>query len=271
MKKQITITLILFLIATVAFVSVPEANCAGSATIRLVPSTSTLNNSLIGQEITVNITIENVQKLSIWAANIKWDPTVLNFTKAVQGSFLTSVGSTFFPFASSLDAYSRGEIPEVSSALLSTSSANGSGTLLAMTFKVLSAKTTEIKLNVTTLGEPSDPSSDEPLGYNPPIAHTDYGVTLTAETSSPTPGTSTTPAASPSEIPTESPATSPTVAPSATNSPLPAGTQSPNYSATPTNTDSPSGLSTDILIIVGAGAVVAVVVGLGAFMQRRKQ
>jgi hypothetical protein len=266
-KRRFAIALILVLIATAFFTTIPQrSNAADNATLRLVPSTTELTSSMVGQTITVNLTIQNVQKLWQWAAELTWDPTVLNFTKLEEGPFLSSIGSTIFPFAAD-EATRNGHIREVSSTLMSTSTANGSGLLMTITYKVVSAKATEITLNVTSLKEPSDPNAADP--YNPPIAHTDYGTTLTSSSATPTPTTSPSPTILPTETPSANSSPSPTVTTLPTNLPSSTASQS-QTTTTSTNDSSSGGISNEILIIVGAGAVVAVVIGIGAWVQRKK-
>jgi hypothetical protein len=260
--RQIALALILLLSINVSIAALSDySNAAGTASISMVPSSSELTSSLIGQTLTVNLTIQNVQNLWQWATEITWDPQVLNYSSAQEGPFLSSAGQTLFPFVAD-EAARNGHIRDVSSTVMSTSSANGSGTLLMLNFKVIAAIQTTINFNVTYLLAPYN----ETLQENPSIPFTKSNLTLTASATEPTP--TVTPSASPSTSPTATPSESPSTSPTATT--VPSGTQSPEPSSTPTGTASPSGLSSEVLIIVGAGAVIAVVIGLGAFMQRRK-
>jgi hypothetical protein len=261
-KIYFAFAIALILLGSEALLFTQNATAVDPAIIRLVPSVSELNNSMIGQTITVNLTIQNVQKLWSWTAAITWDPTVLNCTKIQEGSFLSDVGTTLFP----PPVTETGKIREATSTMLSTDTANGNGTLLIITYKVLSVKTTELSLNVSRLREPSDPQSQ--TEYFPPITHTDYGTSLTAATVSPTPTTTIEPTPIPTETPETSPSNPPTETISPSISPSPSASLTPSTSLIPT--DSTGSVSRDVLIIVGAGAVIAVVVGLGAFIQRRK-
>jgi len=119
-------------------------------TISINPSSSTLSQSQIGTSFQINISISDVTNLWSWKVRLNWNPDVLNVTNVEEGPFLKSVGATLFPPPPQRDGY----LTEVSSTLLSNSSASGAGILAAVTFKVLASGQSDITLNETELLQP---------------------------------------------------------------------------------------------------------------------
>jgi hypothetical protein len=123
----------------------------------------------------------------MWTVGLQWDPSILQMQdNMVEGSFLKSGGGTLFVTAP-INA-SHGYIPEMTSSYLSTKHADGSGTLVTVSFKLLALGNSKIEIiNPVLLG------SLNATFENPPIPFTTINATLSMiATPTPTP-TSTSP------------------------------------------------------------------------------
>jgi len=144
------------IILTIAFASVICMISVGSVradgtVISISPSSDTIPQSQIGTDFVVNISISTVTNLWSWAANLNWNPSVLNFTKISEGPFLKNAGNTFFAptFPQS------GSLPDISDTVYPTNrSFSGSGVLATVIFKILAAGQSDITLSHTNLWLP---------------------------------------------------------------------------------------------------------------------
>jgi len=120
----------------------------------------------LGENFTIGITVTDVTNLWEWCVAISWDPSVLNLAAYNQGTFLKTVGSTFWtPIPPS--ALANGTISQMACTSLSIpeAGATGSGTLATLTFTILKTVATQITLSNTSMLAPETGSS----GYHPPI------------------------------------------------------------------------------------------------------
>jgi archaellum component FlaF (FlaF/FlaG flagellin family) len=53
-------------------------------------------NLKVGDEVNLNLTITNVDKLNSWSLNFTWDPNILNLTSTSEGEFLQSISEKTF-------------------------------------------------------------------------------------------------------------------------------------------------------------------------------
>ena len=144
------------IILSIAFVSAICLSFVGSArcdatVISINPSSQTLPQSRIGTNYQIDINISDVANLWQWKVRLNWNPSVLNFIRVDEGTFLNSSGSTLFLNASARSGY----VPEISDTLLENTSTSGSGLLAIVTFKVLAAGQSDITLNETLLTHPT--------------------------------------------------------------------------------------------------------------------
>jgi cell division septation protein DedD len=251
MKAKSFVPFILLLVLLSSFL-VFTANAEATPVMKFSPTDIQLSEPQIGSELQVNVTVENVNNLWQWATAVIWDPAVLNLTRVEEGEFLKSLGSgTLFP---PLPNIQPGLIPEMSCTVLAPSTANGSGVLAKLTFKILSVQQSTIKLNQTQLYNPATVLPNGTI-QNFPISHTKMDAQITVVQPSPSPTPSATAEPSPTPTPTAEP--SPTAA--ATPSPTP---------TTPANAEPEPELTTVYAIVI-AGAVMAGLVAI-AVMTRRK-
>lgn len=139
-----------------------------SATLTIDPTSLQLPASQVGQTVSVNITVSNIQNLWAWALDdLKFNANVLNLTQVTEGPFLKNGGQTLFIWTSTDTAMiQKGDIPEISDTLLANTGINGTGTIATLTFQILSSGTSQIAFTQTTLLSPSEIGS---TGTNVPI------------------------------------------------------------------------------------------------------
>ena len=88
----------------------------------------------IGKTITFTLHVDSVTDLWSWDIALQWDPTVLSFVSATEGSMLKTGGSTIFLAA---PATSSGTLPDCSDTQLYTPGQTGSGDLAVFTFTII--------------------------------------------------------------------------------------------------------------------------------------
>jgi len=126
-EKLVGLALAFMLALSVLMVGISFAQ---AATIAIEPG---FVAAMIGDTVTFNITVYNVQDLNSWQLKIKYDANVLEFPPQVtEGPFLKDVGTTSFNVKPS---FTYGYV-EVACALLTATGASGSGVLASFTAKV---------------------------------------------------------------------------------------------------------------------------------------
>jgi len=91
----------------------------------------------IGQQITVNINVSNIQNLWTWGLGLKWDPTVLNCTGFYEGEFLKRGGSTLWMEGSINNTLGRTDTPYGCTLQSGGNPVSGSGQLAYATFEIV--------------------------------------------------------------------------------------------------------------------------------------
>jgi len=91
----------------------------------------------------INITIANVEKLYNYTVRLNWTSTVLDYSSAEKGEFLTGGGSTSFVSTPDL---AGGSLVLTETLTAPSSGVNGSGTLAKITFKVKARGITNLKV-----------------------------------------------------------------------------------------------------------------------------
>lgn len=129
-----------------ALIAIAAVASAAAATISLAPASPSIQ---AGQTINLNINIAGASDLSAWQFDIGFDPTVLQAVSTTEGTFLSSIGPTFFD-PGTIDNIG-GTVTFVLDTLFS-SGASGSGTLASITFQGAGVGTSPVNiLNVTLL------------------------------------------------------------------------------------------------------------------------
>jgi len=161
---SVIIVLIVLVSAVVGILA--STRRSGPTIIRVEPEN--VGPLAVGDTFTVNVTAENCVNVFAVQVDLRYDPTVLNATKIVEGPFLPSFSNTIplinwasnftntMPrsagvyFADTLEDYSNG----------THARADGSGVLLTITFKVVGGGSTELQL----------------FPYDPTIANNVFGT-----------------------------------------------------------------------------------------------
>ena len=155
MKRRIILVTTLALLLVIPFFYIFQINAATGATITVTADSAP---TIIGQTFVASINIAGATNLWAWNANVTWNPAVLNATKIVKGTFLTSNGdSDVFPSVTfdNVNGFTKGG---PSQALLDTGSASGDGVLAKITFLVVGSGTSDISLNNISLLDPTVPT-----------------------------------------------------------------------------------------------------------------
>jgi len=116
-----------------------------STTVSVSPATTT---ALVGQTITVNITVSTVSNLVGWMAGITFNPNVLTCLSVQEGPFLSQEGTTVW-IAGTINN-TTGTLGVLGCALCGSSTVNGGGTLATARFWCSNTGSSE--LNLTSEG-----------------------------------------------------------------------------------------------------------------------
>lgn len=126
-----------------------------NATLAIEPANTQLQTASVGQTIELNLTVTNVHDLWGWDISyLDFNSAVLNLTKVSEGPFLKSGGPTFFLSTASAPMVQQGFLPSVDDAFNENTTISGSGTLLTLTFRVVSAGTSPIDISSANLYNP---------------------------------------------------------------------------------------------------------------------
>ena len=168
-KKLLTTCGMFSIVAVMLFAAVPVK--AQTTIIGLNPPIHTAHS--IGENFTIDIVASNVQNLWSWKVGISWDRDVLSLIgRPTEGPFLKAVGQTMFLPLPAIN----GTIKELSSTLLSSASATGSGVLATLIFNVTKEVVeSSITLFNTTMLAPIPATG----GSHPGIDHQVENATVT--------------------------------------------------------------------------------------------
>ncbi len=123
-----------------------------NATLAIEPGNLQLQSVAVGQTIEVNLTVSDVHDLWGWEISyLTFNPAVLNLTQVTEGPFLKSGGQTFFLSTNNVPMVQQGTLPSVAEDFPENTTVSGSGTLATLTFQVLSAGTSPIKISSAAL------------------------------------------------------------------------------------------------------------------------
>jgi hypothetical protein len=116
------------------------------------------STAVLGQSVTVNVTVSDVANLYGFEFEIRCDPTILKILNVTEGDFLKKGGETFFwPEINETEGY----VYVLSTLFRVTKGVDGDGTLVTITFETIGEGTTTVSFYVTKLSD-SQPK---------PIAH----------------------------------------------------------------------------------------------------
>ena len=173
--KTASLTLIFIVLLTILSIN---AVSAAATSVKAVASAS---QPKIGDTITVNITISNVQNLYGVDVDLNWNPQVLKIVNAQsmlgveshQGGVLHESGTDTIMVAEDSTSQDTGEYTLTATSVGSASAFSGSGTIAVLTFNVTSAGQTNLSLTSELADHPA-------LGENSNlIDHTDTADSVT--------------------------------------------------------------------------------------------
>ncbi|MEM2912053.1 MAG: cohesin domain-containing protein [Candidatus Bathyarchaeia archaeon] len=100
-----------------------------------------------GNQITLNLTISGAENLNAWAANLTWNPTIVNLTQVTEGPFLKTQGTTTFtstPLPQIGVVALKGQLPQ-------GIGVNGSGVVAILKFEVVGGGKFKFEIYNSTL------------------------------------------------------------------------------------------------------------------------
>ena len=123
-----------------------------NATLSIDPANLQLQTASVGQTIKINLTVTDVHDLWGWDISyLTFNSAVLNLTQVTEGPFLKSGGQTFFVSTNDVPMVQQGTLPSVAEDFPENITVSGSGTLATLTFHVLAAGTSPIKISSADL------------------------------------------------------------------------------------------------------------------------
>jgi len=195
-QKKTSIIVLLFVASLLIVLPIQMVKAQTTTTVNVTPQTST---PVVGQTLTINIQLNNVQNLYAVDVTLNWSTSSLSL-QTNQSFVGTSNGVLNNPTSVVIDTASQqtGEYHLVATSVNPASAYSGTGTIATLTFKVTSAGDSNLTL-ASTLADYA------PGGISEPIAHNDLSGTVDAtvsstSSSSPTP-TSASPTPSIPEFP----------------------------------------------------------------------
>jgi hypothetical protein len=131
-----------------------------TATVAVDPPVSSVT---IGDTFNINVNVTNIANFTCWELKLYFLRGVLNCTTAIEGPFLKTGGGTFYgkTITNNFNA-THGQLLAYST-LLGTTSVNGSGTILTVTFKAVGGGNTPLHMTDIKLGDEKIPP--QPIPY----------------------------------------------------------------------------------------------------------
>lgn len=152
-RKVVSSVVIVALLIFSLLSTFPSASTADTAKLYLDPPKSKV---LVGENLSINVTIANVTNLYGWEFQLYYNNTMLNGTSTSEGEFLKNHGETFFNVINFTDAYNAtcGILWATGSLLGNVSGINGSGVLANMFFKCKQFGNSTLSFGYSKLGDP---------------------------------------------------------------------------------------------------------------------
>ncbi|MDQ2778027.1 MAG: cohesin domain-containing protein [Pseudomonadota bacterium] len=123
---------------SVGFLGAPAAWAVPTLTVAAMPQPA-----LVGSTVSVGVSINDIAGLYAWQFNLSFDPAVLQFASAIEGSFLSSAGGTFFD-GGTVDNVAGTISFAVDTLIGPVPGASGSGLVSSFVFNVAAAGTSPI-------------------------------------------------------------------------------------------------------------------------------
>ena len=227
-RNWLTIRIWLVPIILVASLSGAPALAQGAATVRVDPSTSSVQ---VNSSANIAIKVDNIANLSAFELHLSFDRAVLEVTGMTNGGFVAAdftVQNTFDNAAGTID---------YAIAQLNRAPAQGSGTLLTIAFRAKAVGSSQ----VTTRATPAAPDgfilSDQngmaiPASWQPGTIN--VGPVNPTNTDTPTPTSTPTYTSTTGPSPTPTNTSTPGPSPTATSTPTASSTPTPTTTITPT-------------------------------------
>ncbi len=194
-QKKTSIIVLLFVASLLVVLPIQMVKAQTSTTtVTVTPQTST---PVVGQTITISITLNNVQNLYGIDVKLNWNTALLSFQTNSNQTFLGVSNGVLNPQISVvLDSASQatGEFHLVATSVSPATGFSGSGTIATLKFTVTGAGKSSLTLNSTL-------ADYAPGGISEPIAHTDLSGTVDATASSSASSTPSSSSSSPTPTP----------------------------------------------------------------------
>jgi hypothetical protein len=115
----------------------------------------------LGDSFTINASVSQAADLYGFQFDLGFDPTILQATGFREGTFLTSLGSTFF-FNNGIDNTAGSVASNVDTMVGAPSGGDGGGTLMTFDFMAIGSGTSEITISNALLSD----SNGGPLQFS---------------------------------------------------------------------------------------------------------
>ena len=148
-KLIVSISSAVIFVLIIAFIYLFYFKTENKAALYITPQNV---KGAVGQFITVNISIWNVDDLYGWQIRLEWNPQILNFSSVLEGDFLKKHGQTFFSHKLNETGYLILDCTLVSD----LTGVSGSGTLATVEFYVKEAGASQLRLSETVLVNSSE-------------------------------------------------------------------------------------------------------------------
>ncbi len=116
---------------------------SSKASVRVFPNTDTVSP---GSAFTSTVEVKNVEKTFYASLDLVYDPNVLEYLAATEGTFLNKNGSETTAFQAALENGKPGTITIGISRLGAMGGVSGSGTLFSLSFRAVGPGTTALAL-----------------------------------------------------------------------------------------------------------------------------
>jgi len=149
---------IVLVLTLVLFVPVSTQAQTQLTSLALTPPSFTAQ--VLGEKFSVNVTITDADNIAGWKAQVSWDPTVLSFSEASEGTFLIDDQGNLFEWRipKSGGQLVNGSV-EIQDNRLSSTGVSGGGVLATLTFTIHSQCIgSSIILSDTLLQDPASNS-----------------------------------------------------------------------------------------------------------------
>jgi len=129
-------------------------------------------NPVEGEAFSITVSADNVTDMHSYGFDITYDPTILAYTSATEGTFLSESGAISTAFNEGLEDDLQGKIIIAGSRLtVPATGVSGSGDLFTLNFNALAAGSTAISFDASSFV--ADPSSDITITFDSDVLTVD--------------------------------------------------------------------------------------------------